>query len=126
MAIDDRGLALMGASGRAVERGGRLLTGQSRRDHEREGNDVWPVLLSPVEPRDRTEPGEVSLDVLDCTPDRADLVNCFRPARVGRLKKTTERPWRVVVPVPFSAEPDPFGVLNPLLDFAHFHETRTV
>jgi hypothetical protein len=49
LAIDDRGVALMGASGRALRRGGRLLTGRGRRDHEREGIDVWPVLLSPVE-----------------------------------------------------------------------------
>ncbi|WP_410656039.1 hypothetical protein [Amycolatopsis sp. lyj-112] len=49
MAIDDRGVALMGASGRAVRRGGRLLAGWCRRDQERDGIDVWPVLLSPIE-----------------------------------------------------------------------------
>ncbi|MFD6070977.1 hypothetical protein, partial [Amycolatopsis lurida] len=54
-------------------------------------NDVWPVLLSPIEARDRTEPGEISLDVFDCTPERAALVNCFHSSAVGHWKKATER-----------------------------------
>ncbi|OLZ60267.1 hypothetical protein BS330_08035 [Amycolatopsis keratiniphila subsp. nogabecina] len=62
-------------------RGGRLLTGEAGGTMSAK-NDVWPVLLSPIDSRDRTEPGEISLDVFDCTPDRAALVNCFRSAVV--------------------------------------------